>query len=531
MQTERGERRERRRGAGVAVGFGVLLLAGFGGPAAAHTYTLTNLGTLSGAVSRAYDINAAGQVVGQSYTASINHAFLFSDGIMTDIGSFGNSESYAYGINRTGQVVGWTYASGSSSYVAFLYNNGLMTDLGNLGRPQTYARRINDLGQIVGDSVTTAGQKHAFLWQNGTMQDLGTLGGTISEADDINNQGQVVGWSRTAGNQGAHAFLFTDGQMQDLGPADSRISGAYAINDAGQAVGYTYLGDTSIFHAVLFSDGQVQDLGTLGGAKSDATDINAAGEIVGYSDMPFGAGHPFLWRRGVMTDLNRLIPPGLGWEIVAANAINDAGQIVGVGVFGGQERAILLTPTLPSAPTSLVATAVSTSQVSLSWTDTSSNERGFAIWRKKDSDDYALVARVGPDTTAYTDAGVSTGNTYTYRVCATNGMGASGWTNEAAATTAPIDAAPTAPANLTAEVVSSARVNMSWTDNSDNESAFAIWRKVGPGEWTRIAVVGPNVTRYTDNSVSAGNSYTYRVRATNSAGASAWTNETDLLTP
>ena len=47
---------------------------------------------------------------------------------------------------------------------------------------------------------------------------------------------------------------------------------------------------------------------------------------------------------GVMSDLNALIPAGSGWTLENANAINDAGQIVGSGLRGGKLRAFLLTP-------------------------------------------------------------------------------------------------------------------------------------------------------------------------------------------
>jgi hypothetical protein len=47
---------------------------------------------------------------------------------------------------------------------------------------------------------------------------------------------------------------------------------------------------------------------------------------------------------GSMHDLNNLIPPGSGWELVEATAINDAGQIAGSGRLGGKMRAFLLTP-------------------------------------------------------------------------------------------------------------------------------------------------------------------------------------------
>ncbi len=51
-----------------------------------------------------------------------------------------------------------------------------------------------------------------------------------------------------------------------------------------------------------------------------------------------------LWRNGIMTNLNNLLPAGTGWELGAAYGINNKGQIVGTGKFKGQDTAFLLTP-------------------------------------------------------------------------------------------------------------------------------------------------------------------------------------------
>jgi len=71
---------------------------------------------------------------------------------------------------------------------------------------------------------------------------------------------------------------------------------------------------------------------------------------------------------------------------------------------------------------------------------------------------------------------------------------------------------PTAPTNLTA-TVSGSNVTLNWTDNSNNEAGFKIYR--GP-VWTDIGNVGPNVTTFTDSGRPAG-TYTYRLNAFNSS--------------
>src|SRR6266568_8736087 len=85
--------------------------------------------------------------------------------------------------------------------------------------------------------------------------------------------------------------------------------------------------------------------------------------------------------------------------------------------------------------------------------------------------------------------------------------------------------APAAPSGLTAGAASSSQVNLTWTDNSDNEFAFAVWRQSGGGAFGRVAVLAPNTTSFTDTGLTPGTPYTYEVRAINNAGASPWSNQ------
>jgi len=85
---------------------------------------------------------------------------------------------------------------------------------------------------------------------------------------------------------------------------------------------------------------------------------------------------------------------------------------------------------------------------------------------------------------------------------------------------------PTAPTNLTAAAASTAQVNLSWTDNSNDETSFKIERKTGSGgTYSQIATTGTNVVTFSNTGLTAGTTYFYRVRASNSSGNSAYTNE------
>lgn len=85
---------------------------------------------------------------------------------------------------------------------------------------------------------------------------------------------------------------------------------------------------------------------------------------------------------------------------------------------------------------------------------------------------------------------------------------------------------PTAPTNLRATAVSGTQAVLAWTDNSSNETWFAIDRKTGSGgTWAQRGVVDPDVVTFTDTGLTPGTTYVYRVRAHNDAGYSPSSNE------
>jgi subtilisin family serine protease len=184
--------------------------------------------------------------------------------------------------------------------------------------------------------------------------------------------------------------------------------------------------------------------------------------------------------------------------------------------------------TPPAAPASLTATTVSSSQINLNWIDSDSTETGFKIERCTGvgCGDFAQIATVAANVTGYSNTGLTASTSYSYRVRANNTVGDSDYSNTASAATDAAPAIPAAPTNLAATVVSKSQINLTWTDNANNETGYRIERCKGATctNFTQIATVGPGVTTFANTGLQANTSYRYRVRGYNASGNSAYSN-------
>lgn len=91
---------------------------------------------------------------------------------------------------------------------------------------------------------------------------------------------------------------------------------------------------------------------------------------------------------------------------------------------------------------------------------------------------------------------------------------------------------PAAPSALSASASGSGTINLSWTDNSTDETGFKLERKTGStGTWAEIAgAIAANATTYSNTGLSASTTYYYRLRSYNGAGNSSYSNETSATT-
>ena len=175
-------------------------------------------------------------------------------------------------------------------------------------------------------------------------------------------------------------------------------------------------------------------------------------------------------------------------------------------------------PSTPAAPSALAIRELTTGELVISWTDNSDNESGFELDRSKGAaGTFSEIASVSADVSTYQDAAVDGASEYCYRVRA---LGAAG--SSASAFSAPAChqfAAPAAPSDLGA-TASLEQVDLSWTDNSDNETGFEVWRSTtgAGGTFALEATVGADVKSFGNTGLQDNAEYCYRVRATGSGG-------------
>src|SRR5262249_19993786 len=142
-----------------------------------RTGGFTQLGTLGGPDSTAYDVNDAGQVVGWSYTSYTpgaagvpdTHPFIWDKGHgMRDLGTLGGTFASAMLINRNGQVTGASNLLGDTVVRAFIWDKvNKMQDLGSFGGWYTHPNWINDNGDVVGISSYADNTRRAVYWPYG----------------------------------------------------------------------------------------------------------------------------------------------------------------------------------------------------------------------------------------------------------------------------------------------------------------------------------------------------------------------------
>jgi hypothetical protein len=315
----------------------------------------------------------------------------------------------------------------------------------------------------------------------------------------------------------------TDGHDRIIfGDPNNEISGTFNCGTGGVvAIGGYNTAGSHVFHGVSYgtiSEGDivVQDgVGCFLTAHPGA-DAEVFAHELGHT---LGLGHS--------ADPAALMFPSAGAPYGATLGADDRAGLC--FLYGSSCPSGPPPPAAPSAPSALVATATSSSQVHLTWSDNSSNETSFRIEVRTGAASFADVGSVGGNSTGAIVSGLSPATLYDFRVRARNGSGDSPYTNIASATTLAGSGPPLSPSGLQASALSATSILLSWQDVSGNESEFRIERLVG-ATFIDIGGAPANVTMSTVIGLAPSTLYTFRVKARNGGGDSLPSNQASATT-
>lgn len=174
-------------------------------------------------------------------------------------------------------------------------------------------------------------------------------------------------------------------------------------------------------------------------------------------------------------------------------------------------------PEPPAAPTSLNATALSTSSILLHWTDNATNETGYTIDRSlAGASQWTTVATLPANSTSWLAVNLGSNTGYSFRVTANGSNGNAPSAIASAVTWPPV---PATPGNV--RTTSGATVGLSWNDVA-NETGYEIQRSTTGSDFAIVATLAANTTSWTDTTVDGGWTYSYRLRAVNQSGVSSF---------
>jgi len=186
----------------------------------------------------------------------------------------------------------------------------------------------------------------------------------------------------------------------------------------------------------------------------------------------------------------------------------------------------------PTAPANLTAAVASNTQIDLSWTASTDNVgvTGYSIQRCSGAgcSAFAQAGSVLGKVTTFSDTGLTPSTSYTYQVIASDAAGNPSLPSNTATTvtTGP----PAAPSGLIATSTGATQITLSWSNNATNQTGFKVERSPDAVTFTQIGTAGASATTYSDPNLLPSTAYYYRVRATNTAGDSGYSNVANAKT-
>ncbi len=187
--------------------------------------------------------------------------------------------------------------------------------------------------------------------------------------------------------------------------------------------------------------------------------------------------------------------------------------------FSNVASATTLSGATDGSPRHLTATAISSNQIDLSWSEDAGEIAGFKIERceGKGCSNFTEIATVAADPASYQNADLTALTSYSYRIRGYKKGSHYAYSNVASATTLRSTVPPSAPKDLVANVISSSQITLNWNSESVDH------RAAGYNVYQYGERIGSTIgTSYTVKRLTANTEYCYSVQAFDNAGNSSF---------
>ena len=186
--------------------------------------------------------------------------------------------------------------------------------------------------------------------------------------------------------------------------------------------------------------------------------------------------------------------------------------------------------TIPASPINLSAANVWAETIDLNWDDKAGNESEYRVAISRDGGaSWDSLVVLSANTTSYRVQNLSPVTRYCFKVRAGNSAGYSEYSNVVDVTTK--DTIPIPPSNLHTANVWAETIDLNWDDKAGNESEYRVAiSRDGGASWDSLVVLSANTTSYRVQNLSPVTRYCFKVRASNSAGYSEYSNVVDVTT-
>ncbi len=319
-------------------------------PAAADAQTSYSISDL-GAYATPVGVNAAGQVaINQSNAqAAVLGPARWAGGVTTALTSSEApaDESTADGISGTGEIVGngysiglsWPTPSTETSFDSPIPSKGPQPGQAYIGVGAVDASgevAIN-VGDLQGDDIAQAWASPSY---GADLEAISSYGDPVA-----------TGFSTTLGVNGGHdlyrqtpsygatPFSYELGSLSGGAAPVTLDFPACGLASDGTTVGPSSAAQSYGSGTLRLPDGTEEAIPVTPSCSAQPYSVNAAHDVIGLA----AGGVDSLYANGTTSSIASLFPPGSGWSAATATEINDQGDIIGTGTYGGVSHGFLLT--------------------------------------------------------------------------------------------------------------------------------------------------------------------------------------------